>query len=488
VWPYFNLDWGGEGMIVAVGWPGQWAASFTRDEATHLDVRAGQELTHFTLHPGEEVRTPLIALLFWKGGDWIRAQNIWRRWMLAHNLPRLNGKLPVPLLAASSANQTSEMQQGNEENQKQFIDGYLKRGVDIDFWWMDAGWYPHKTGWTNVGTWEVDAKRFPNGLRAVSDHAHSQGVKTLLWFEPERVTPGTSLYESGKHWFVGPDGEQKLLNLGIPEAREWIVERVDSVMKSEGIDIYREDFNVAPLGYWRANDAPDRQGVTEIKHVTGHLAFWDELRRRHPDLLIDTCASGGRRNDLETLRRSVPLHKSDMEYANLTAKQAQLYGLAFWVPYFGAPVFPADRVDAYGFRSGIAPMSVLGYDTRRDDLDYALLGRLAAEREAVVPNLFGDYYPLTTWSAEAAVWMAYQFDRPEAGRGLVQAFRRPDSPYESARFTLRGLEPAATYEIRNVDVAGVRRQSGRELMQIGLLVTLETRPAAALITYARLAP
>ena len=69
-----------------------------------------------------------------------------------------------------------------------------------------------------------------------------------------------------------------------------------------------------PLAYWRAADVPDRQGITEIRYVTGLLAYWDELRRRRPDMLIDTCASGGRRNDLETLRRAVPLWRSDYAF------------------------------------------------------------------------------------------------------------------------------------------------------------------------------
>ncbi len=485
VWPYFNLDWGGEGIIAAVGWPGQWAANFARDAKTGLRVRAGQELTHFRLRPGEEARTPLIVLQFWKSGNWVRAQNIWRQWMREHNLPRLNGELPPPLFPASSANQLSEMQKANEQNQKQFIDGYLTHGVQLDFWWMDAGWYPFRDGWWNVGTWEVDRKRFPNGLRAVSNHAHEKGVKTLLWFEPERVTPGTSLYTNHPQWLLGADGQEKLLDLGNPAARQWVIEHVEKVMADEGIDIYRQDFNVAPLGFWRANDAPDRQGLTEIKHVTGYLAFWDELRRRHPGLLIDTCASGGRRNDLETLRRSVPLHKSDMEYPNLTAKQTQLYGIAFWSPYFGAPVYPAERVDVYGFRSGIAPLTGAGYDSRRDDLDYALLRRLVGEWRTVAPILIhGDYYPLTSWSAGSDIWMAYQFDWPGNNRGVVQAFRRPDSPYESARFRLCGLNAAATYELVNLDQETTSStMSGRALMETGLLITLKSRPAAALITY-----
>jgi len=482
VWPYFNVDWGTQGVIAVVGWPGQWAATFARDAGTGLRIRAGQEQTRFKLLPGEEVRSPLIVLQFWQG-DWIKAQNVWRRWMMAHNMPRLNGELPPPLLPASSANQLSEMQHANEQNQKEFIDGYIQNGVQISFWWMDAGWYAFKDGWWNVGTWEVDKKRFPNGLRAVSDHAHKNGVKTLLWFEPERVTPGTWLYENHKEFLLGKDGQQKLLDFGNEAARNWVIEHVDKTMQEQGIDIYRQDFNFPPLGYWRANDAPDRQGITEIKHVTGYLAFWDELRRRHPGLLIDTCASGGRRNDLETLRRSVPLHKSDMEYPNLTSKQTQLYGLAFWSPYFGAPVYPAERVDVYGFRTGFAPMTGTGYDTRRKDLDYALLRKLVAEWKEVVPNFYGDYYPLTGWSFEDDVWMAYQFDRPEAGQGVVLAYRRPRSVYETARFKLRGLESDARYALTNADVPGATDATGKDLMEKGLAVNILAQPGAAVIFY-----
>ncbi|MGA2498669.1 MAG: alpha-galactosidase [Tepidisphaeraceae bacterium] len=488
VWPYFSLNWGNDGAIVVVGWPGQWTGTFQRDGAAGLTFRAGQEGGRFKLLPGEEIRSPLSVIQFYQG-DWLRGQNIWRRWMVAHNIPRLDGKLPPQLLAASSGNQLAEMQNANETNQKQFVDGYIDNGVQLSFWWMDAGWYPFQTGWWNVGTWEPDPKRFPAGLRAVSDHAHAKGVNTLLWFEPERVTPGSWLYEKHPEWLLGAAGRDKLLDLGNPAARQWLVDHVDNTMKQQGIDIYRQDFNFPPLDYWRKNDKPDRQGITEIKHVMGYLAFWDELRRRHPGLLIDTCASGGRRNDLETLRRSVPLHKSDMEYPDLTSKQTQFYGLALWEPYFGAPVYPADRVDIYGFRTGIAMLTGLGYDTRNNKtLDYALLRKLVAERLQVVDYLWSDFYPLTSWSSEADVWMAWQFDRPEDGKGMIQAFRRPKSVYESARLTLRGLDPQATYRIRDLDSSTESRVSGRDLLDKGLAITIPTPRAAVIVVYEKVKP
>ncbi|MBU6411664.1 MAG: alpha-galactosidase, partial [Verrucomicrobia bacterium] len=190
--PYFNIEWPGAGVIMAVGWPGQWQTRFVRDATNGLRVCAGQQMTHFTLHPGEEVRSPLLALLFYQGG-WIRSQNLWRRWMVADNLPRLEGKPLQPAMFACSSHQFGEMIRANEQNQKLFIKRYLEEGLKIDYWWMDAGWYVNNGSWVNTGTWEVDRKRFPHGLRAVSDYAHARGVNILVWFEPERVTPETWL-------------------------------------------------------------------------------------------------------------------------------------------------------------------------------------------------------------------------------------------------------------------------------------------------------
>lgn len=96
-WPYYNVQWSGGGVMLAIGWPGQWAASFSRDEKTALRITAGQELTHLSLKPGEEIRSPLTALLFWQGDDVVPAQNLWRRWFMTHNIPKIDGKPPAPM-------------------------------------------------------------------------------------------------------------------------------------------------------------------------------------------------------------------------------------------------------------------------------------------------------------------------------------------------------------------------------------------------------
>jgi len=480
--PYYNMIMPGGGLILAVGWPGQWASSFVRDTERRLRIIAGQELTHLYLKGGEEIRTPLIALLFWKGTDIQRSHNLWRRWMWAHNVPRTaDGKLPPSILFGNTSLEFNEMCNANEENQKYFIDRYLEERVEIDYWWMDAGWYPCGGHWPNTGTWEPDLKRFPAGLRAISDHARGQGVKTLVWFEPERVAGGTWLALNHPEWLLGGT----LLNLGQPEALKWLTDHVDRVLREQGINLYRQDFNMDPLGYWRKNDSQDRQGITENLHVQGYLAYWDELRRRHPNLIIDSCASGGRRNDLETLRRAVALHPTDYNYSHLAAKQAFHFSLFQWLPYFGSNTLPIETVDAYAFRSGHGMGTVLGYDFRRKDLDYALLSKLAAQWRLAAPLYYGDYYPLTPYSLDEERWIAWQFHRPDQDDGVVQAFRRARSKDVSMRFNLHGFDPNAAYELRDFDKENALRVSGRELMEKGLQVELTKPRQAATVIYRR---
>ena len=490
---YFNVEsTGRDGLIVVVGWPGQWSSEFARDGGKRLHIRAGQELTHFKLLPGEEVRSPLIVLQFWNG-DWGRAQNVWRRWMMAHSMPKPGGQLPQPMAFGGSSRAYEEMIKADTEKQIMFIDRYVEERIKIDYWWMDAGWYVQQTGWPQVGTWEVDPKRFPNGFRPISDHAHAKGIKILVWFEPERVAAGTWLTENHPEWIFGGK-KGGLLNLGNPEAWTWLTDHIDKLLTDQGIDLYRQDFNMDPLALWRANDTEDRQGITEIKHVTGYLAYWDELRRRHPDMLIDSCASGGRRNDVETMRRAVPLWRSDYAFEPV-GHQGMTYGISMWLPFHGtgtvacinAPYYGGGftPVEPYAFWSNVAPGLGCGVDMRVKEIDYEALRKLFNAWRSVNANYYGDFYPLTKYSLEKDAWIAWQFDRPEAGEGMIQVFRRDASIYVTARLPLKGLDADSEYDVKDVTTNESRTLKGRELMDAGLPVQLPERPQAATFAYVK---
>jgi alpha-galactosidase len=487
VWPYFDLSCRDMGRFIVVGWPGKWSITFDHTgsqfdqsdvrsiRSTSLRVTAGQELVHAKLLSGEEIRTPLMVQQFYRG-DITRARNIWRRWMKAHSMPKPGGKLPPPQLTPCSSHQFNEMTKADESSQKSFIDRYVEERVKIDYWWMDAGWYPCKDGvWSNTGTWEVDKARFPNGLRAISDHARKNGIKTIVWFEPERLVPGTWLHENHKDWLLG----DVLLNLGNPEALRWAIGHFGKIVADEGIDTYRQDYNMNPLSRWSANDAPDRQGITENKYVVGYLAYWDGLLINKPDLLIDSCSGGGHRNDLETMRRAVPLLRSDYIFWPI-GQQCHTYGLAQWLPYFGTGTKPLSE---YDFRSCMGPSMIPCWDMRDKTLDYNLMRKLTEQWRSVAQCYLGDYYPLTPYSLEKNVWMAWQFDLSESGEGLVQAFRRDECAEAKMTFKLQGLDPAATYEVTDLDAGTPTKLSGKSLMDTGLAVELKNKPEAAVIVY-----
>jgi alpha-galactosidase len=472
----------GGGVILAIGWPGQWSSRFIRNSGNALQVTAGQASTHFSLRPGEKVRTPLIAVLSWQGADTVRAQNLWRRWMLTHNLPGATGK-PMPPLIFQCAGDFYDEMKSTAAGEITYAGKYADAGAKPDYWVIDAGWYSCGSSWFNVGTWDPDPARYPKGIKEVSDYVHSRGMKFTLWFEPERVTAGSGLANKHPEWVFGGTGGG-LLNLGKSEVRNWLIGHVDSMIAKDGIDLYRQDFGLDPLTYWQNGDTAGRQGMSENLHVQGYLAYMDELRRRHPDMPIDICAAGGRRNELEDLRRAVPLLRSDYR-PNATANQCQTYGLASWIPYFGTGVTMADD---YAVRSSWCP--ALGIGVPQDVLkngktSWSTYKRMLAEQRQVAPYLLGDYYPLTPYSQEEHVWMAWQFDRPDLGAGMVQAFRRAGSDQECIKVRLSGLDPAGSYRVTNLDTKASKTMPGSELMGQGLLLQIGVRSGSLVITYCK---
>jgi alpha-galactosidase len=486
--PYFNLETGNDGGVIAViSWAGQWAANFARDEGRQLHVTGGQECTWFRLHPGEQVRSPLIVLQFYRG-EWTRAQNVWRSWMLKYNVPRRNGQLLEPFIYACFGNYYPGLMT-DAATEKQFLSRYFEEDIRPDYWNQDAGWYPcAPEGWPKVGTWEVDRTRWPNGVREVTDWLKQRGTKSILWFEPERVYPGTWLAENHPEWIIG-GRNGGLLNIGDPACRAWVTDHVSDVLTTEGIDFYRQDFNIDPLIDWRGNDADDRQGITEIHHVEGYFAYWDELVRRHPDLWIDSCASGGRRNDLETLRRAVPILRSDWvgdpvsPPADPSDQQNHVYGISFWMPYHGSGFISPNQ---YLARSLMGPIFGIGVDPRRQDVDFDLIRNIYRDVRQVQPCYLGDFYPLTPYSRDLNVWTAWQFDRPDRGEGVVQAFRRQLSDCAETTFKLMGLDAHATYEVTDLDAPDTSRAlTGNQLMHEGLVISINDQPGAALVHYRR---
>jgi len=225
--------------------------------------------------------------------------------------------------------------------------------------------------------------------------------------------------------------------------------------------------------------------------VEGLYAFWDELLRRHPQLIIDNCASGGRRIDLETLGRSTPFWRTDFP-ADPNGKQCHTFGLSFWAPINSTGAVTPGRDSEYAWRSTLSSSVVFGlFNNDEASQTKPPLGGFPLEKAKAALEQYhhiqscylGDYYPLSPYSQALDIWMAWQFHRPDRSEGLVQAFRRDRSFYESARLKLRGLEASARYRVVNLDAPAATEMSGAELMEKGLPISIAQQPGAAIVTY-----
>jgi alpha-galactosidase len=492
VLPFFNLAGPEGGLMVAIGWTGQWTASFNRTD-TGVHIQAGFEQAHFKLLPGESVRTPSILLMPWTGTDRMIGQNKLRRLLLEHIVPQYDGAPAAPLLAASP-HAIIPFEGTTEANCVEAIRNIATNKLPVDYFWIDAGWFvsPQKNWARGVGNFVPDPERFPKGLKPVADAAHEAGLKFLLWFEPERVMTDTFLFNEHPDWLIQPPNDFPgelmyqfndkfhLLNLGKPEAAEWVTKTVSDAITEVGVDAYRNDFNMYPSFYWRANEAPDRLGINEIKYVTALYRYFDTLREQHPQLLLDTCASGGRRIDLEMLKRALILTRSDYLW-DPTGQQCHTYGLAQWIPITG---IGAASTGLYECRSGYGSHFTFAVDYfSKDPAVWDSARKALEECKAIAPLSRKDFYPLTPYTTANDAWMAWQYHDPENQRGAVQAFRRQDAKESALTCTLQGLTPGAAYDVTNADTGEVTRSTADSNGNAEVTIALSTAPAAAILTY-----
>lgn len=496
--PFINIETPGQqGIVIAVGWTGKWYADVQQTDEKSVSLKSGMEKLKTILYENEEIRSPKICLLFWKGKDRMIGHNQFRQFILAHHSRKINGRFAEYPLSGSfdygDPEPCGEYNCLTEEYAIALVKRYQQFKIAPEVFWLDAGWYTgcgwdKKNGgwWQNVGNWTVDKERFPNGLKPVADAVHAAGSKFMVWFEPERVSPGTQLEREHPEWLLKKQGsDNALFNLGDRDACLWLTDYISDFIKKEGIDYYRQDFNFDPMPYWELNDKPDRIGMSEIRHIEGLYAFWDSLLVRFPNLLIDNCASGGRRIDLETTSRSAPLWRTDYQYGEPNGYQCHTYGLNFYLPIHGTAIY---KTENYTFRSGLGATAVMNWEvTGRNSESIPAIQQSIREYKSIRPYFYGDYYPLTVRKNTTGddAWLAYQLNRPEQKDGIVLAFRRGLSANESIHISLSGLDETATYELVFEDYKLQIRKTGLELMT-GFDITIPQKNTSLLINYHKL--
>ncbi len=478
--PFWNLQYEDTGVIAAIGWTGQWRAEFTRAPNGPGRMTAGMEQLKTVLHPGESIRTPRILIMPWNGSK-ADAHVRFRRLMLDHYTPRVNGKT----VELPGALQTFDRYHSHPDwptEVGQLV--YARKAADLgcDTVWLDAAWFPG--GFPNgVGSWRADESRFPRGLKPVSDAVHEQKMRFVLWFEPERVAAGSDIAKEHPGWVSG-GSNGGLFRLHDPEARKWLTELLIKRIGEYGVDVFRNDFNMDPLAAWRSEDAPDRQGMTEIRYVEGLYEVWDTIRARFPSIMIDNCSSGGRRLDLEMMMRSVPLWRSDTGCwaGHPEWNQMQSISLAQYLPLFTVGLWSADPYERRSAGTAGYSFEIPYLDAGFDPKPYA---DAVKEMNELRRYWYGDFYPIIGAGIALTDMAAWQLHRPDTGDGVIYCFRRPACGLSGIVAAPKGIKPEATYTVTTSDGArtSVKKLTGKQMLA-GMVLRLPAAPSSLIVRYA----
>lgn len=290
----------------ALAWSGSWRITVEQDPLNQVRITGGYNPFDFSylLKPGETLSTPVFYGGFAENG-YGEASRLLHTFELAHVLPQSPSPRVRPVLYNSW--EATEFNV-DEAGQEKLADEAASIGVERFV--MDDGWFgERKNDHAGLGDWYVNPQKFPHGLKPLIDHVHSLGMDFGLWVEPEMVNPNSNLYRKHPDWVINFAGRprtegrnQLVLNLARPEVRAYIFGVLDDLLNKNDIAFLKWDANRnwAEPGWPEVK--PDEEQKLYVEYVQGLYSILAEIRKRHPNLEIESCSGGSGRVDLGILR------------------------------------------------------------------------------------------------------------------------------------------------------------------------------------------
>jgi alpha-galactosidase len=458
--PFFDAFGSQGGDIIAIGWSGDWRARFNPTGGDMSKITAGMPEPNIALLPNETVRTPSVLIMPWSGSDYRQGQLAWRKFLLDSILPQVTP--PISLTEWMGLNDTTSANVGAT-----LANLAVHLIPNADSFWLDAGWYAG--GWDRAGSWEANPQRFSAGMPVVGTAAAAAGLKFILWYEPERATPESTIAQAHPQWILSEGsassfmpGAHGLFNFADHDALVWAKQYYADQIRRNGVDVFRIDFNIEPRPYWHLADAPDRVGATEMHYIENLYEFLDSMIASRPGLFIDNSASGGRRLDLEMFKRSIPLLHSDLSASETAAQQSLTYGLLAWLPIFGGQAVSTFSNDT--ILSSFAPTMNLDATLATYDSNvWSATAYWAKLTKLIQPLWRGDLWQLSGLNDASKPVLAWELYRSDLGQEFVQVFARGSAAPVTP--PLMGLDPNAQYQILDIESPWfVKTVPGQSLM------------------------
>ncbi|WP_203651912.1 alpha-galactosidase [Secundilactobacillus yichangensis] len=354
--------------------------------------------------------------------------------------------------------------------------------LGIEMFVLDDGWFGHRNDdHTSLGDWFVDPKKLPNGIGAFAGEVHDLGLKFGLWFEPEMISIDSELYKKHPEWLIHvpkrretPGRNQYVLDFSRPEVVDYIYQMMAKVIQDTKLDYIKWDMNRYITEMYSVALPADRQLEMPHRYILGVYDLYARLTKAFPDVLFESCASGGGRFDLGMMYYAPQAWASDDTDA--VERMKVQFGTSYGYPQsmMGAHVSAVPneqngRITPLETRANVAFYGAFGYE-----LDISKMSEEEAntvKKQVVFYKQhralyqFGKLYRLDSpfeGDGNVMSWVVVDDQQDHAIATRYQILNHPNAPY--SRLYLKGLDPDKQYRVNDSEEA----YYGDELMNAGI--------------------
>lgn len=357
--------------------------------------------------------------------------------------------------------------------------------LGIELLVLDDGWFGKRdSDNSSLGDWVEDRRKLPNGLRDLAERIERQGLQFGLWFEPEMISPDSELYRKHPDWCLHAEGRRRtearwqlVLDLSRPEVRDYLYNAMADIFANVPVSYVKWDMNRPLTEICSAAALPENQQEIAHRYVLGLYELINKLTTAFPQILFESCSSGGGRFDPGMLYYMPQTWTSDNTDAVERLKIQYGTSLVYPVSTIGAhisavPNHQVHRETSLKFRGDVAMSGNFGYEldlTQFTDAEKIQVKEQVAmykEHRSLIQK--GDLFRLRSpFQGNETSWMFVSEDRCEAIVFYFQVLAKPNPATDVLQ--LRGLDHSYTYEVSG-ESGHVGSFHGDRLMQAGLII------------------
>lgn len=374
----------------------------------------------------------------------------------------------------------------NEEKIMKIVRTSKELGIELFV--LDDGWFGKRDDDTSsLGDWYPDLKKLPEGIAGLAKKVEAEGMKFGLWFEPEMTNKESRLYREHPDWILATPGRkvsvgrnQYVLDFSRDEVVDAIFGQMKKVLTEAPISYIKWDMNRSMSEVYSASAGAQDQGKVMHKYILGVYRLYDMLTKEFPEILFESCASGGARFDPGLLYYAPQCWTSDDTDAVERCKIQ--YGTSFVYPVSSmgshvsaVPNHQLLRNTSLEMRANVAYFGTFGYelDPNRltDEEKQEVKEQIAFMKKYRRLIQYGTFYRLLSpFEGNEMAWMVVSEDRKQAVVGYYKILQSVNGPYKKVR--LQGLDPDRKYHVRRIEEGQYEEDLyGDELLWYGLNVS-----------------